>query len=48
MKGYEQAAQEYEYKLFNPYDYEDDEEENDEQYWSNVDRQMEDYKLGDY
>lgn len=47
--GFEQAQAEYEYKMMNPYDYEDEyDDDNENAYWSHVDAQMEDYKLGDY
>jgi hypothetical protein len=50
MKGFEQAQSEYESRLFNPYDYEYDEEEeksDKEAYWAMVDAQEERMKLGE-
>lgn len=51
VQGFERAMREYESKLTAPYDkggalYEED-EENDEQYWSNVDSQIEEYFLSE-
>lgn len=56
MNGFERASQEYERWLTSPYDkggalYEEEEYEEEQYepdvYWSHVDKQMEDYKLGD-
>lgn len=49
MKGFERAQAEYESRLNDPYGYDDyDSDDYDsDAYWALVDRQMEDYKLGD-
>lgn len=45
IQGFEQAQAEYEHKMMNPFDYEN--EEDDSAYWAYIDCQMEDMKLGE-
>ena len=51
VQGFERAQAEYESRMNDPYGYDeelyDEDEYESNAYWSHVDKQMEDYKLGD-
>jgi hypothetical protein len=47
VQGFERAQAEYESKMMNPFDYEPIDIEEDSAYWSKIDCEMEDMKLGE-